>query len=514
MHSTPRPAAGAARRSWILHMVLAAGMVAGLLVVVPAVSGAAPDAAVNPLDPESGVLVGMYSKPKDGDWTEAGIKRRWATLEKAAGRTLDVGHYYYKINESFPTWRERWHRDMGRIPVVSWASVSTSKIINGTYDAQIRARADDVKAFGSPILIRWFWEMDGARNASEAESPAKYIAAWRHIVGIFRDRNVDNAQFVWCPNADAFNRGTDDAEAWYPGDAWVDWLCADGYNWAPGRPGDSWRSLAEIFENFHKWAVPHDKPIMIGETGAQERKAGEKAAWFRQAARDLKTTLREVDILLFFDSQPTVYNWYVDSTASSLAGWVDLVNDPYLSGGTVFADTFVRGVRQWDAAKGAAIDRSAGADSGAPSLKLAGSKKPAFVRETFRRGYASLCVIAQVKVKAVRETTTLFHFMNEPRHPIGRLMLNARGRLVVKSDLSGRTKQVPDVRLARDVWHEIAVCSEKGSSGSWEVVVNGRRELVWNIRNGGRSFRTIRLGQRVRRDYIARFDDIVVWTNG
>jgi hypothetical protein len=489
-------------------MMLAAGMVAGLLVVVPAVSGAAPDAAVNPLDPESGVLVGMYAKPKDGDWTEAGIKRRWNRLADAAGRDLDVGHYYYKINESFPTWRERWHRDNDRIPMVSWADVKVSSVTAGTYDAQIKARADDVKAFGSPILIRWFWEMDGDKNRGNAETPTKYIAAWRHIVDIFRDKNVNNAQFVWCPNADAFNRGI--AEQWYPGDAWVDWLCADGYNWAPGKPGTQWRTLAEIFEEFHDWAVPHDKPIMIGETGVQERNPGEKAAWYRQAVRDLKTTLDEVDILLFYDSD-TIYNWWVDTTTSSLSGWVDLVNDPYLNGGTVFADSFGRGLNGWDAAKGAGIDRRTGGDSGSPSLKLAGSKRASYVRERLSRGYDALCVTSQVNVKGVGESASLIQLMNDPSHSIGRLMIDAKRRLFVKSDVSGRTRRVGDGRLDRNEWHDITLCGERGAGGGWEVVVDGRHELSWDVRTGNRPLRAIRLGQGARRDYVARFDDVVVW---
>ena len=317
-------------RLWSPGRVAVASAALVLVLAASILAPAANSAQGNPILPDSGALVGMFSRPKDGDWTQAGVKRRWNTLESAAGRTLDIGHYYYKINEAFPTWRETWHRDSGRVPMVSWASVSTSKIANGTYDAQIKARADDVKAFGTPILIRWFWEMDGHRNASEAESPAKYIAAWRHIVQIFRDRGASNAQFVWCPNADSFKDG--DGPNWYPGDAWVDWLCADGYNWAPVKDGSRWRSLAEIFDAFHDWSVPHGKPMMIGETGAVERGAGEKGNWYRQAATDLKTSLKQIDAIVFFDSQPTVYDWYVDSTTSALAGWVDLVNDPWLQG--------------------------------------------------------------------------------------------------------------------------------------------------------------------------------------
>ena len=53
-------------------------------------------------------------------------------------------------------------------------------------------------------------------------------------------------------------------------------MCADGYNWAPAR--GEWTSFEQVFASFYGWAVTTGKPIMIGEFGAQERAAGEKAA--------------------------------------------------------------------------------------------------------------------------------------------------------------------------------------------------------------------------------------------
>ena len=296
---------------------------------ISVMSPAVQSATVEDLLPDEGVLLGVYTKPKDGDWTQAGIKRRFNQVQDYSGRDLDAGHYFYNMNESFPTWREQWHSDEGRVPLVSWAAVDVKQVTNGVYDSQIIARANAVKDFGEPILLRWFWEMDGNKHGDLSGTPAQYIAAWKYIVGKFRDRNVDNAQFVWCPNADAFKRGT--AAQWYPGDAWVDWMCADGYNWTPGKPNTQWRGPSDIFQPYYDWAVGHNKPMMIGETGVQERNSGEKGNWYRQWVTDLKNNMPEIDLVMFYDSD-VIYDWWMDTSQSSRNGWRDMATDPYMSG--------------------------------------------------------------------------------------------------------------------------------------------------------------------------------------
>ena len=224
--------------------------VALALAVVVVASAPAPAVSDIPL-PDDGALLGAFPQPKDGDWTIEGQKRRYDYLEDAMGRPFDIGHYFHKWDTSLPTWREEWHVEVGRIPMISWANfrgdgsgVYSSEIVAGDEDDLIRAQAQRLEEFGSPVLVRWFWEMDGTKKAEWAQDPETWIAAWRHIVSIFRDQGADNVEFVWCPNAWAFDTG--EGPEWYPGDEWVDWLCADGYNWAPGEDGAEWVSLGPI----------------------------------------------------------------------------------------------------------------------------------------------------------------------------------------------------------------------------------------------------------------------------
>ena len=113
----------------------------------------------------------------------------------------------------------------------------------------------------------------------------------------------------------------------------VDWVCTDGYNWAPAR-SDPWRSFQSIFQSFYDWAKTTGKPIMIGEFGAIERAPGEKAAWIRAIGPTLREAFPEVKAIVYFDEDKyengSHFDWRLDATPASYAAWNDLINDPYL----------------------------------------------------------------------------------------------------------------------------------------------------------------------------------------
>jgi len=280
-----------------------------------------------PLPPSGKAYFGTYSPPLNS-WTQDAQKREYTQLEANLGRSLDVAHYYYDWGASFPTWRESWHVANGRIPMMSWGHYNTDVVRSGSQDAVIRARADAIKAFGYPVFLRPMWEMDGTWTRTWVKSPASFIDAWRRIHGIFKSRGATNATFVWCPTAWGFASG--EAQKYYPGNAYVDWVCADPYNWAPGRPGADWRSLAEATQPFYSWGLTTGKPLMLGEYGCQERASGEKGAWFTQARNDLKVKFPAIRAVFYFDSY-TKYDWRVDTSSSAFSAFKAMGADPYFN---------------------------------------------------------------------------------------------------------------------------------------------------------------------------------------
>jgi beta-mannanase len=251
-------------------------------------------------------------------------------LEQRLGRTLDIDHNFYTWDQAFPTDTERWDLQAGRIPMISWngRGVTTDTIAAGQYDPLIKQRARATKALGQPVLIRWFWEMDGNKKAAFAGTPEQYIAAWRHIVTAFRNQGADNVRWVWCPNASAFNDG--EAQAFYPGDDFVDWTCADGYNWAPGRAGDDYRSFKDIFAGFYAWAALQKKPIMVGEFGVQERNPGDKAQWITDGREAIKSDFPRLKAVVYFNSNKD-YDWSLTTSDSAMEAFKQMANDPWFN---------------------------------------------------------------------------------------------------------------------------------------------------------------------------------------
>ncbi|HLF41461.1 MAG TPA: glycosyl hydrolase, partial [Acidimicrobiia bacterium] len=245
------------------------------------------------LVPPEGALFGAHLQELD---TVEAEQAQYEQLEADVGRPMDVNQYYYPFDDDFPTWRERYDLAKGRYPLVSWGCHDVDEILSGKWDALIDIRADAMAALAKPFFLRWCWEMDGDRpeKSKKVKSPAKFIAAWQYLWTRVYDRGATNVVRVWCPNARGFKTGA--AQPFYPGDEWVDWVCTDGYNWAPEREKD-WRSFVEIFDDSYAFAVSRYKPLMIGEWGAMERAPGDKAQWIREAhaaARDLLPAIAAV----------------------------------------------------------------------------------------------------------------------------------------------------------------------------------------------------------------------------
>jgi hypothetical protein len=285
-------------------------------------------ATTAPSEPTKGVLLGASTSADSR--TVAAEESAVTSLEQSIGRSLDIDNNFYPWDEPFPTDVERWDLQNGRIPMISWngKNVQTADIAAGRYDAMIKERAKATKALGKPVLIRWFWEMDGNKKSQFAGTPAQYIAAWQHIVTVFRQQGAGNVRWVWCPNASAFNDGT--AQQFYPGDDFVDWIAADGYNWAPGRPGDVYRPFKGIFEGFYGWASLKKKPIMVAETGVQERNPGDKAQWISDASLAIKEDFPQLRALVYFDSNQD-YDWTLTTSASALEAFKQMANDPWFN---------------------------------------------------------------------------------------------------------------------------------------------------------------------------------------
>ena len=170
--------------------------------------------------------------------------------------------------------------------------MSLDEIVAGVHDTMIRSRAQSSASIGQKFFLRWGHEMngnwypwDGSHNGANAAAAAKYIAAYRHIHDVFVSAGATNVVWVFCPNVDSVP-----GDAWnqwsnyYPGDAYVDWMAFDGYNWGTVQTGSSWRTFTSIAARIYAGLADKAKPIMIAETASTEQ-GGDKAAWIAASCR-------------------------------------------------------------------------------------------------------------------------------------------------------------------------------------------------------------------------------------
>ena len=227
----------------------------------------------------------------------------------------------------------------GVTPVVTWmpetrgGGVPLGDIVAGRWDAYLRSSAALAKAFHAVMFIRFAHEMNLSTTqygpGHSGNTPVLFIAAWRHVVDVFRIAGVRNVRWVWSPNVDCLGRCP--FANYYPGDSYVDWVALDGYN-GPGSIRLPWRSFRTIFAaSYAELTALTSRPIMIAEVASSET-GGDKAAWIRSGLlTDVATSFPRVRALIWFDRLKEA-DWRVNSSLAALAAWRDVVGSPLYSG--------------------------------------------------------------------------------------------------------------------------------------------------------------------------------------
>ena len=258
----------------------------------------------------------------------------WNSLEASSGGNVDLAHIIYTWGSTIPTWREGYALQHHRTPMVSWGGVTTTDVTSGRYDSYIRTTAIALHALGGHVMLRWFWEMDGKTFAPLAVSPAAFKAAWAHIHAIFAAVGASNVVWVWSPTAYGFD--VNRAQQFYPGDALVDWVAADGFNPYPGVPGSSPKSFASIFASFYRWGTSVNKPLMVAATGAMESSDPMgKANWIRDMARTVATIDPGIRAICYLNKASGWYtdpsltlHWELKTSANALQAWGAIAAQP------------------------------------------------------------------------------------------------------------------------------------------------------------------------------------------
>ena len=200
-------------------------------------------------------------------------------------------------------------------------------IAAGEYDDYLADWAHAFAAVGTTVYLRFAHEFNGdwyPWSPVGGTTPGDYVDAWRHLHGVFRRQAAGNLLWMWWPNACS----TIDVplQAWYPGDAYVDAIGIDGYNWGTTRqPQSRWMGPQEIFAGTVAEVrdISAEKPIFISETGCAEA-GGDKAGWIA-AFVDWATAEERFEGFIWFDHDKET-DWRICSSPNSAAAMAAALN--------------------------------------------------------------------------------------------------------------------------------------------------------------------------------------------
>ena len=269
------------------------------------------------LEPASGVLLGQF-------YGAGSIEQTRLKL----GRTPVIHLAYYRWDADWTGSVTQADLAAGRIPLISWEphNIDFAKIIDGSLDATILARAKGSKALGKKFFLDFAAEMNGDEAWSGNNAPL-YVSAYRHIHDLFVAAGANNVVWAWCPNVTDTNGGNSTTMDYYPGDAYVDWTGVDGYNW--GTKNGGWQSFQQVFENIYPLLAAKKKPILIGEMASAEA-GGDKGKWIDGILPTLRSRYPLIKAVVWFDINKEA-DWRISSSPASEAAFIRMANNPYFN---------------------------------------------------------------------------------------------------------------------------------------------------------------------------------------
>jgi hypothetical protein len=228
-----------------------------LLAAIAVIAGyaAARLAAPGPAAP-AGRYLGVYEPGTPASYAQV------TEFTAATGQRPDLLLYYSRWGSGFP-YRfatEALTRGAELIVQIEPTDISLAAIAAGRYDAYLHSYAEQLRAFGHPVIIGFAHEMNGdwySWGAGHVPA-ATWVAAWRRVVTTIRAAGGAQVTWLWTIS----HRGSAPIRPYWPGAAYVSWVGIDGYFEQPGDTyGSVFGSAVAQVRGFT------GKPILLSEVG-------------------------------------------------------------------------------------------------------------------------------------------------------------------------------------------------------------------------------------------------------
>jgi len=317
-------------------------------------------------------LSGAYHSafPYFGNSEDEVSARKIADFEALAGRRIVWAYFSSNWLEGirFPQAAVRTIHEHGAIPFIrlmSWSRIeqgipeptyTLQRIIDGAFDGELAEWADQAKHQPFPLLVEfgtevngeWFpWngkyngggETVGYGDPDMPDGPERFRDAYRHIIGLFRERGVENVTWFFHVNAQSWPAASWNRMArYYPGDDCIDWIGVSVYG--SQAPGDDWIQFRQILDASYPElsAISTSKPLALLEYGvAEDPERGSKGAWIAQALHALRSLryprLKAVSYWheSWENDDGTISDLRINSSPAALAAYRRGIADPFFA---------------------------------------------------------------------------------------------------------------------------------------------------------------------------------------
>jgi mannan endo-1,4-beta-mannosidase len=248
---------------------------------------------------------------------EAGVPASYRPVDEfaeVAGRQPNLVGYYSGWAEPFKIDFAQEAHSHGAIPFVQIdpTGASVPAIAAGVYDTYLRNYADEVRDYGHPVVIGFGHEMNAPWYSWGYGhlSSATFVAAWRHLVRLFRQQGADNVTWIWTIQAD--EPGTGPIASWWPGSKYVTWVGIDGFYY---RQSDTFASV--FGRTITQVRRVTTRPVLLSETavGPGQERFRNIAGLFQGVVASQALGLVWFDVAQ--DHGPYHQNWRIEDSGSA-----------------------------------------------------------------------------------------------------------------------------------------------------------------------------------------------------
>src|SRR4051794_14869996 len=256
---------------------------------------------------------------------------------QTTGVSPSVAMYFYDFGGQVDSAALKRLSDSGRLPMMTWEPwnhttpsanpYSLQAIAAGQFDAYLSAQGKALAAVGAPVAVRFAHEMNGSwyqwGQGVNGNTPADYVAAYRHVHDVITAAGATNVIWVWSPII-VISRPNVPLAPLYPGDGYVDWLGLSVYFSSPTATYAA--DIPSTLRELDQFAPA--KPIYVAETSVLP--GPNRPAMIHDLISGLLTIPNLVGLTWF--NHDTQHDYRIDNDPPAAAQLAAELSSPYFGG--------------------------------------------------------------------------------------------------------------------------------------------------------------------------------------